>query len=645
MATSLNQPQAISQPFAQNGDKNVIPVTNDGTTGEASQSLGFPPVTSEPVAQGGIPPARKDFNGIFNVLSNQYFYLQNGGSFTFNQDVSDAIGGYPVNAILRYTDNDVSYQVRSLIPNNTYNFVTTPSYIDGVHWEKAFSEDLSNYVSKTGSNTISANNTFSGTNTFSGSTSLSTNTTGVTQATNDASTKIATTQFVQNVAVTKANKDMDNLTSTGQNIANWSTNVTNCITEIPQDIKLELNNGTLTLKAGSKVYVPNGPGVFNAVTINSDITIQGLDNTQYINLYYPQGGYISKTSKSNVVSGPDGSSVGEYGFWYDTTNNIIKRKLGGVFDAGGYSLPFGLSTANSSGIQSIDQVFNGFGYIGSTVFALPGVKGLIPNGRNADGTLKNTEFTIPQVQTFTHTSGTTDRVHYFCYPTGGNITIHDKFLTGDKPTSGNRVWFDTVNNVVYFCADWASASSVKYKLQTLMFGWSKLNNSVISDLETKTAFHAVDYNDFSDLKDTVDTNVVKLTGNQSIAGAKTLLNTLYFKEGGTYSDTPASNQRYGQIRFQDSTGKYTGVIDSYTDTTGTTHIRLYALLPTDTSKYSIIDLSVDKNGNWNTSIPTPATSDNSTKIATTAYVNNKHQLVSALPASPNADVFYYIPEN
>ena len=35
---------------------------------------------------------------------------------------------------------------------------------------------------------------------------------------------------------------------------------------------------------------------------------------------------------------------------------------------------------------SIDQVFNGFGYIGSTVFALPGVKVQIPNGRNEDGT-------------------------------------------------------------------------------------------------------------------------------------------------------------------------------------------------------------------------------------------------------------------
>ena len=40
--------------------------------------------------------------------------------------------------------------------------------------------------------------------------------------------------------------------------------ITNCITEIPQDIKLEINNGIITLKAGSKVY--NGNGVLKTTT-------------------------------------------------------------------------------------------------------------------------------------------------------------------------------------------------------------------------------------------------------------------------------------------------------------------------------------------------------------------------------------------
>ena len=43
-------------------------------------------------------------------------------------------------------------------------------------------------------------------------------------------------------------------------------------------------------------------------------------------------------------------------------------------------------------------------------------------------------------------------------------------------------------------------------------------------------------------------------------------------------------------------------------------------------------------------VGTMAVSDNSTKAASTAYVNEKHQKVSTLPASPNADIYYYIPE-
>ena len=41
---------------------------------------------------------------------------------------------------------------------------------------------------------------------------------------------------------------------------------------------------------------------------------------------------------------------------------------------------------------------------------------------------------------------------------------------------------------------------------------------------------------------------------------------------------------------------------------------------------------------------TPAVSDNTTKPATTAWVNAKFQVVSALPENPDPDTFYFIPE-
>ena len=277
------------------------------------------------------------------------------------------------------------------------------------------------------------------------------------------------------------------------------THISNCITEIPQDIKLELNNSTLTLKAGSKVYVPNGAGVFDVVTINTDITTQGSDdNTQYIMFYYPQGGYIGKTAKSRVVSGPDGSSVGNYGFWYDTTNNIIKRKLGGVFDAGGYSLPFGLSTATSSGIQSIDQVFNGFGYIGSTVFALPGVKGLAPNGRNSDGSLNNIEIVLNSV-TVINNPDTDNKLQYLMLESNGYFTRGNWYYEQTQAPSwfdnNNNIWYNPETNRMYYYRTSTDQSYRNFIFTGLTFRGSSGSTKISEFNQAKLSFRAADYND------------------------------------------------------------------------------------------------------------------------------------------------------
>ncbi len=180
------------------------------------------------------------------------------------------------------------------------------------------------------------------------------------------------------------------------------TKNSNCITHIPQDIKLELNNGTLTLKAGSKVYVPNGKSAdgslkFDAVVIRGDTTYSsgsGWSTDPYFFVVNPN---LRLSQSVNAYSGSSApSKFGNYAFWYDTTNNLIKQTL----DAGstwtsGHSLPVGI-VLNSTGSEfsSISQVFNGFGYIGNTVFALPGVKGLMADGLNADRSYKTIERTF-----------------------------------------------------------------------------------------------------------------------------------------------------------------------------------------------------------------------------------------------------------
>lgn len=129
------QPTPMAVPIAINGDKNILPL-NDTKTNLASLQKGFPEITQKSADEGGLPPVRADFNGMFYLSTDQRTYLQNGGIITFSQAVSDKIGGYPKGAILDFVDEVAhSYKkVMSLIDDNTYNFVEDSSLIDGTHW-------------------------------------------------------------------------------------------------------------------------------------------------------------------------------------------------------------------------------------------------------------------------------------------------------------------------------------------------------------------------------------------------------------------------------------------------------------------------------------------------------------------------------
>lgn len=254
------------------------------------------------------------------------------------------------------------------------------------------------------------------------------------------------------------------------------TFATNCITEIPQDIKLELKDGVLTLKAGSKVYAPNGfeaDGVtpkFDKVVVNSDLSRATFAGGAGSKLMFALvgNGKLTALSSADIAICTSGTTTPTAGIFYNTnTNYIYNFSNSNVVDQRAFPIAVVTQDANNV-ITSIDQVFNGFGYIGSTVFALPGVKGLIPNGRNADGTLKNTEFTSDKViaRTFTQKwSGS-----YNLYFGGTAFSV-----------SGSDVYDGKLNNNPYGAT----------------VGKLTLTLDVISNFSTKLPFRAVDYSDSS----------------------------------------------------------------------------------------------------------------------------------------------------
>ena len=86
----MANPQYIAQAFAKQGAK-TDPIPNTTSTlGRASLSQGFPTETSMPLAQGGVPPKREDFNGILYLLSSFAMYQQSGGIITYDARVNYA---------------------------------------------------------------------------------------------------------------------------------------------------------------------------------------------------------------------------------------------------------------------------------------------------------------------------------------------------------------------------------------------------------------------------------------------------------------------------------------------------------------------------------------------------------------------------
>ena len=223
----------------------------------------------------------------------------------------------------------------------------------------------------------------------------------------------------ENITTLQTNKADKNLANTGM--------ITNCLLEIPHRIKYNLANGTLTIKAGSVIIVPYGTkDLKQTYTIGSIF----LNNNYKVvdNFYSADGKFyvwvelqndlsisydIKDTNERLCFIRPENNSInslfthtsGTEAYTgtancvhYRTDLNQVEQIMNKQITTTNNSLPFLKICADGTNMYgSVSQVFNGFGYIGSHVWIDKGVKGLIPNGKNPDGTLNNIEYTVPNI--------------------------------------------------------------------------------------------------------------------------------------------------------------------------------------------------------------------------------------------------------
>lgn len=190
-----------------------------------------------------------------------------------------------------------------------------------------------------------------------------------------------------------------------------------------------------------------------------------------------------------------------------------------------------------------------------------------------------------------------------------------------------------------------------------------------------------------------DPDVVHKTGNEDINGNKSFLTNVYLRNNDIDINTPPETNKYHSINANDKNGQRFAAFEVEHNINGAFLSRVQANRLIDgEQKYAQVQAEITTDGtclgraptppagvssneivtaNWindpskstsvvhrsgtetisgsktftaSPKVPIIGTSSNDTSAANTAWVNNKFKVVSALPASPDPNIFYFIPE-
>lgn len=309
------------------------------------------------------------------------------------------------------------------------------------------------------------------------------------------------------------NANWDKIDKTVGNLSKSQS--TNCLLEVPQRIKYTLENGTLTIKAGTQFIIPNGfesDGVtpkFDYYTLETDRADDsdfGFERKHALCMNAGNKAFFNPEIAicSSGATAPTGY---QYNLWYDTVNNKIKwtADYGANWFEDLISLPLltGYMTAMATW-TSVEEVFNGFGYFAQCTWVDKDVKCLFADGRNVDGTCKNLEFTNPKL-TISDLSRQISIYGHLYYSSKGislkGYGIPLYFEQETKPNTsieGYCTWYDTINNKVF---ETVKGDVYWYERKLINIpALTKLDaNGNITSLKLKQPFRPVDYNDKTEI--------------------------------------------------------------------------------------------------------------------------------------------------
>lgn len=312
---------------------------------------------------------------------------------------------------------------------------------------------------------------------------------------------------------------------------------------------------------------------------------------QYIaNLFnlYPQC-FTDETTWQNTVN-----SKGVCGkFVYDSTNNTVRLpKITGFIEG----------TINSNALG--DLVEAGLPNITGTMQTSPGRSGYYGTGALGDYAFEN------QTNIYNVTGSSSGTLYGMQIDASRSSSIYG---------NSNTVQPQAIKVFYYIVVATTTKTDIEVDI-----------DEIVTDLNSKAN----------------DADVIHKTGAEIIGGVKTLTYPFIRKmEELDVTTAPLSDQYINWITPRDKNGIDVGYFGTayYTDEKLTSRLGVTRFV-NGQPIYAEIYVAIGKNGTITTYAPTPNVSSNGTNIATTAYVNTKFQVVSTLPANPNSNVYYFIPE-
>ena len=210
------------------------------------------------------------------------------------------------------------------------------------------------------------------------------------------------TSAIQTQLNAKASTALDNLSSDGQMIIDSANGtISNCILEIPQNLKLTLENNVLTLKAGSTITLTGS--IYTTFTTTSDNSktyspISSQRNkrnyvfcsfTGSLSNLYP----MDQVKSGSTSSRPETAVNGEV--FFDTDEKSFYQYNNG-WTTWNVVYPLCMIDVDENNVMSFakdsngrDMIFNGAGFIGHHAFVYPNVISLCPDGFDNNGKLKS----------------------------------------------------------------------------------------------------------------------------------------------------------------------------------------------------------------------------------------------------------------